>query len=131
MAEAGDLSDISGSLALKILQELNIQGKITPENFEQYTKMYHRIHETQVRSFQNQKVLPSKLKKMQAEIKVMKEHYDQQVQKNEEAEIVVKLQQGEVKKTELEEDALKKTIDQILMNLEKHKTQLAELDTKI
>jgi hypothetical protein len=36
-----------------------------------------------------------------------------------------------VKKTELEEDALKKTIDQILMNLEKHKTQLAELDTKI
>ena len=110
---------------------MHASGKISPEKFERFSKQYHRIHGVQVKSFQNQQVLPSKLKKMQAEIKVLKEHYDTQLIKNEEEELKVKKMQGEVKKSELEEDGLKKIIDMIIMNLDKHKTQFADIESKI
>ena len=131
MAEPGEINDVQGTFAMKFLNESLASGKISPDVHDQLSKFYQFLHDTQMKSFQNQKILPQKLKKSQAEIKVMKELYDNHMAKSDEAEQAVKRSQGELKKAEIEEDALKKLNDQAQMAVEKQRSTLAEIETKI
>lgn len=93
--------------------------------------MYKLIHDTQTISYANEKILPQKQKKIQAEIKMMKENYTSLFAKKDELEAQLKKSMNDVKKSEMEEDALRKQIEQIQMSLEKYKNQLSELESRI
>lgn len=61
----------------------------------------------------------------------MKENYTSLFAKKDELEAQLKKSMNDVKKSEMEEDALRKQIEQIQMSLEKYKNQLSELESRI
>lgn len=68
---------------------------------------------------------------MQAELKFKKDEFDQAQIKFDEAEQVVKKSQGDVKKTEAEEDVMKKILEQKTMELDKLQQQLDDQNNRL
>ncbi|EGR33105.1 hypothetical protein IMG5_061610 [Ichthyophthirius multifiliis] len=131
MNDIDQLQDLNGNLALRILQNLQKTNKISDEQNERLKQNFILLHQTIVKSFQNQKALPLKTKQLQLEIKQSKDVFEELSIKQENIENKYKSYQSSIKKQELEEENLRRTLDQILNEHDKIQANIQEKEISI
>ncbi|KRX02223.1 hypothetical protein PPERSA_04845 [Pseudocohnilembus persalinus] len=118
-------------MALKLLQELLNDKKITVEQMEELQEKFQHLNQTVSNMFANESQLPNKVKKFAQDLKFKKAEFEQAQIENDNSENRIKKIQAEVKKAESELTQIQRANDQLGKELENEETKLSGLQKSI